>query len=389
MQVKWPSLPRWTFLAVLMLSFCLAYLKLQLSPVPVSSTRLVVSEVTERFAHLQRGWPATFQTVDEFSGKSKHAYGLLVVDVCVGIVLTVLLTLFVKRCLWREHPLRMSLRTLLLATAILGTASGWCFYEQNRWQREQNAVAELQSGGVQFDVDRDYSGPDWLERLGSPRLSVSPATPGPTAIRAFTAGTTRARLQPPSWVEQQLERFNRVVAVRIQRARNAPASPFGGTLSAKFQAKSGKARVAAARSSETQPPDFDSLREFSHVQVVAINDLPREWIAEILMMLARSTSLAHLDLSQTEVDSAGIAALGPLPKLKVLDLTLASEIDDDVMETICRMPALEAALLTGTQVTDRGARRLLELPKLRRVSLPFRISDDVAKELTKRGILVE
>src|SRR5262245_50371500 len=111
MSAKWSYALRWMILAALALSFSLGYVKLQLSPVRIRSSGLILSEVTSKFAHLQRGWPATFERTDELSGNSKQSFGLLFLDGMIGLVLLASLMLFIKRWLWRAHAWRISLRS--------------------------------------------------------------------------------------------------------------------------------------------------------------------------------------------------------------------------------------------------------------------------------------
>jgi hypothetical protein len=111
--------------------------------------------------------------------------------------------------------------------------------------------------------------------------------------------------------------------------------------------------------------------------------------ADVLRPLARCGNLEFLCFAETDVDQRGLAAISSLARLRYFDLSVTPNIDDRAVEPLCELRALETLLLRGTLVTDQGARRLLTLSRLKRISLPFRISDKVADQFKAKGVAVE
>src|SRR4051794_18056476 len=104
MPARCLSVLRWLAFVALTLLFVAVYLKVLLSPVQASSTRLLLVEPGERrFAPWQRGWPAAFDRKDEgvWGAVSlldwKRNYWALAVDVAVGVGLAIILALLLRR----------------------------------------------------------------------------------------------------------------------------------------------------------------------------------------------------------------------------------------------------------------------------------------------------
>jgi len=71
-----------------------------------------------------------------------------------------------------------------------------------------------------------------------------------------------------------------------------------------------------------------------------------------LEKLSRLHHLEVLDLSRTPVNAAGLASLGPMPKLRELRLALAPNIDDSALPVLAKWH-LKTLVLEGTAVTRR------------------------------------
>ena len=85
--------------------------------------------------------------------------------------------------------------------------------------------------------------------------------------------------------------------------------------------------------------------------------------------IAEQAGLESLSVQATLIGDEGIARLGGLEFLKVIDLRLCSLVTDAALETLSTMPELRAVRVSGTNVTDTGIAALLELPHLGELDL--------------------
>ena len=80
---------------------------------------------------------------------------------------------------------------------------------------------------------------------------------------------------------------------------------------------------------------------------------------DVFAVVAALPRLEQLDLSRTEVTSAGVADLADAPALARLNLT-ATAVDDGAVDALRALPRLTHLALWGTDVTEAGVARLVE-----------------------------
>jgi hypothetical protein len=394
---------RYTIVAVILLILAAVWGKVFMTTVWIQSLRSMADEERRAEGRWERGWPLPFQKDEvlvtrsfstagprtpQWSTRAVFVSGLLL-DVALALVAGALIAACLLRRLSRPRPFTFSLRALLIGTAVIAAVLGWWLREQHLWQREQPAIARLQATGIQAQMEKDYCGPAWLARLCPPPQTA----PGPTSTTANIAQSAAvspyvsSMTMQPRRAGSNLTIFARVVTVNIVGARDTTnASPTGSTLSARLAAKKPSTEALTdeqIRDFVAALPDLTNLTELKFVPRVA------HLGSEIIRPLGRCSHLEFLCLAENDVDQHGLAAISSLARLRYLDLSVSPNIDDAAVEPLCQMRSLETLLLRGTLVTDNGAQRLLTLPRLKRISLPFRISDKIAAEFTARGIVVE
>ena len=91
------------------------------------------------------------------------------------------------------------------------------------------AIARLHGTGVHFQMQKDYCGPAWLDRLFPP-----PQTRPTILTPAITAQGTMVSVAVPSnqslRAGSNLESFERVVTVNVARTREGASSPTSSAL---------------------------------------------------------------------------------------------------------------------------------------------------------------
>ena len=85
--------------------------------------------------------------------------------------------------------------------------------------------------------------------------------------------------------------------------------------------------------------------------------------------LARLPRLERLYISSSPITAAGVAALGPAPALRILDLSTNRAINDAAMVPVATMRGLTSLSIPGTAVTDAGLALLVGHPALRELRI--------------------
>ena len=349
---------RWLIFSAVLLFMAAVWIKIVYTPVSVATLQFMPEMNLPQPPHWERGWPATFYRDDVASGQM-YSWWLLIVDLGVALAALIVVGIWLYRRLNRPNPWSFSLRSLLLGTTLIAAVCGWWLRERYLYDREQSAIRQLLQAGVPMRGSQtDYCGPAWMLRLLAPRLTIS-APVSRRAVASTAPPSPRATSKP---LEDGIGIFQRVVIA------TSPAQ-----LTSQEELKS----------FTKQLPALSCLRQIK----LTPNSLSLN--SEVLTPLGQCSALEFLDLSGTDVDERGLAAIVTLSKLRVFDLRMSPNVDDAAAEQLCKLQALEVLLLTGTQITDHGALRLLELHHLKRIALPFRISDEMAAKFTAKGITVE
>ena len=93
----------------------------------------------------------------------------------------------------------------------------------------------------------------------------------------------------------------------------------------------------------------------SHLQMLTLEG--ESFSDDALIGIDKAIRLSHLTLAGTSVTSEGLSRLSASTPLYHLDLR-DTQIDDDVFETLARIPTLTSVQLGGTQITGRGIAQL-------------------------------
>jgi hypothetical protein len=141
------------------------------------------------------------------------------------------------------------------------------------------------------------------------------------------------------------------------------------TLEAKSQAEAASLETALATLRGKLPgrlacvvPGKPELAYASGIDFAAVSDAQLNALAPV------AVSVVTLDLQQTKVTDAGLAALAPFTKLRKLQLQNTA-LSDAGLEHLGKLASLEILNLYGTGVTDGGLQHLAGLRNLKKIYL--------------------
>jgi hypothetical protein len=329
--------------------------------------------------HFERGWPIKFEVRSERPasgrdpGDSIEFYfsgWALAANLAIALAVLLVVALWLWRRLRLARPWQFSLRAALIVVALIAGASGWLTREVHLWQRERLALEAL----PHWSMREVYGGPQWLRRFHSRETLtvfhhvVSASTPGLRRTEDGLVGLSDSDLQSLTAV--------------------LPSLPW----------------LRAVDVTDFIPATYDEFHQWTTIErldlpsIFATDDvlrrvarMPRlKWLDLYgnegfthsgLAELARSKSLEVLILDSTKVTDRGIAALARLPHLRDLSLN-GTAVTDHSIESFCQMRSLERLSAYETQISDSGARRLIGLPRLKELWLPFNhVSEETAEFL--------
>ena len=272
--------------------------------------------------------------------------------------------------LWRYRPrLRFSLRTLLIATGLAGSLSGWFAAAYHRASTQDPLIAAVNGRGGRIWGER--WGPKWLERYGADRF----------CRRVFGAEFNAQHLifpKNPQEFQYLFDEVSRASDLQYLSLKADQLTPENITAI-------GKLRRLETLQIETEglAPGAgralaDALGGMQRLRILSISGSDRllnETASEWLPGVGRLSQLEHLRLRNWTVASEDVAPLAGLTKLKSLTLERVN-VDQNLPEwevpLLARLPALvqlEAFDLTGSQVDDRDLRHIARLPRLKSLNL--------------------
>jgi len=244
-------------------------------------------------------------------GFNQHkGWTVLIAVAVVGVAMLVMLGWFATSLLFRWR-FQFGIRTLLVVTLAVALPCSWLTVELKEARRQNQAAAAIRTAGA------------WLVYDWTP--SDSPL--GGLAVNPFASGPASPSL-----------------ADRLQeRARTWLAELFGPDFVSNVISVTGQGRS-----------------EYSHAAHVTAD--------EDLRHLPSFPELEHLNLSCTDVTSAGLREVRVLRHLQSLNLT-ATRVDDAGMEHLRGLTGLEELDLDETQVSDAGLEHLHGLSCLQTLGL--------------------
>jgi hypothetical protein len=199
-------------------------------------------------------------------------------------------------------------------------------------------------------------------------LALVPAS----GICAYIGYHVRQNQEEKSAIEQLRSRGSGVVY--------SPSENGGDSELAEFF--SGRRTRIQVRRSTSDPTQLALLADFRRLEelIVIGGDVRGKKLTPICGM----TSLTIVNMQWCKVSSDTLECLSLLPNLDYRDLGF-STLDDDCMVHIGRMEKLTILLLTGTQISDEGAKHLFALTNLEGLDLrDTNVSDEMARKLAEK-----
>ncbi len=393
-------------------------LALLLAPIVFVSGKLLLTRVElwswtdmdGRDVHSQQGWPWVFcdgyiddQTKSDATTVYHYSWLPLIGDLAALLaVIAVVGLLLVRHHLQYGRWLKFSLRTLMVLITFTGIGLGWFMHEHYQWQRELQALQQLQASNEGWDssIGNVYCGPEWLRRLWpaedlkmfrylvdlhfwNPNLAADSISeylqglhvnlPVMRHVKVLSPDTLPIQQIDPStfiWIEEFSNDYTRTCDDMLQglehwpRLRKIEITDYGNTPEVPELSDRGLAYLARCRA-------LEALSLECNREKIKITDTG---IAE----LAALTELRNLNLRGITMTDAGIAPLTALKKLKRLELGGGdSEITDATIDLIARMTSLESLSLKYVNITPAGLTRLASMTQLRSLHLVLsnRMSD--------------
>ena len=109
-----------------------------------------------------------------------------------------------------------------------------------------------------------------------------------------------------------------------------------------------------------KPRTLAKLSKLPHLEVLVLSGSNVD--DDDAATLAACTGLKSLDLSRTEITSAGVAALAALPQLVTLRLE-ETELNDSAAEHLVKHRGLKRLYLAQTDITDETLKKIQRCPR--------------------------
>ncbi|HEY2411169.1 MAG TPA: hypothetical protein VGI40_02945, partial [Pirellulaceae bacterium] len=275
--------------------------------------------------------------------------------------------------------LRFSLRTLLLATVILGLFFGWLGNLLIRARHQRQIVAHLQNVGAQvvYDYELDSSG-----RHGDKRSSPR----GPWLVRALLGQDIYASVAQVFFLKSivdddvarlpDLPRLKYVIVdgpgitdhgiehlLRVRKLRGLNLSETSvsadGLRRLRDAAELEELCLYGAGTTDEQLANIDQLAQLKFLQLVRAKTS-----SDALLPISRLQKLETLLLYQTPgIDDVALRHISALKHLRRLEL-IDTAVTDDGLALLASLPALEHLVLRICPITDAGMRHIGELNSL-------------------------
>ena len=331
----------------------------------------------------ETGWPWVFKRVyyNYVARKQITAVSWFVLLADVAVMVAAVATAAVslaRRYRRRVHWFQFSLRGLLALIAVFAMAFAWLISHYRLYKVEE------QLSHTKNDHDEgEYVGPEWLKRLWPSDVDDLSLFNHFTSLRYIANAT-----DDPSTVEyvKQLQTTCRSMPYLIYlNVQPCPTELACGDPTAFCGIES-----FCTASNKNIDDILGQLSKWRRLHSVEITDdkglgsLSDRGMAQ----LSRCNGMECLLLlySGCKISDAGVAHLIGLRQLRWLDLRSAP-ITDAAMESLMQMPSLETVGLSHcANLSDRGVRRLVELPRLTSLQLPGppQISEDTIQLLKSR-----
>lgn len=397
----------------------------------VTSDRIVARQPSQpSFIHMMKrpflvhlkivyGWPFIWHwdnvtsTIGTFGGKTDRELGLgrLVANVALWLLMAVAPAALCEWLLRRYRPrLRWSLRTMLVAVALIAALCAWFVAALRHADLQDALIAKMAARGDE-KVWVEYWGPKWLDLLGANHFrrrivgaNMSSGDVGKKTheddLAVFDGLVRSPNLQ---FLELEMRHCNSAMTDRLSHMR-LPHLQFLDlrvhclTLGiADALRRLPRLRALRLEVDEISPGAEDLLGEMRQVRTLCLNlrfygvaaaiptGRPSNFIRDVLPLLtmrgdakqnsrqclsavARMTQLEHLRLEGVTIDGKGLAAL---TNLKTLSL---GAVFADQPSLLARLPIfsrLESLDLQCLDISGDDLRHLSRQPRLKSLKLSF------------------
>ncbi|HVC98604.1 MAG TPA: hypothetical protein VND64_33365 [Pirellulales bacterium] len=283
---------------------------------------------------------------------------------------SVMLVVAGTTCEWllrRYRPrLRWSLRTMLIAVAILAVFCAWCAMLRDRAIVQDTFIAEIDPHAVAF------GGPIYLQRWGPKWLDLV----GVDRYRRRIAGVNLNGAD-----EELLKRVGRMPGLRILDLSNFEWT--SGVAAALGEMRQLRSLVIRGIYS---PDDNDDNERISDEVLTAVGKLKQLRELRLSEMMITSDSLRHLaeltDLKSLHLDIPWVGEddqddeAGPELEHKLEQFAYAGKIP--LLAHLPALPRLEAIEFHGGLVRLDDLRRFASLPRLKALDLSYSVVSDAA-----------
>lgn len=271
---------------------------------------------------------------------------------------------------------RLALLGIIVATMTGGPSLIWRWAKISAYEKEQAAVAAMTAQGAIFSKPV-CDAPPWAARwLGSPAYLNR-------YTEVFLGSNWSSGTVYNGNDTARLHALPRLTTLRV-------GSKVTLTATALQQLRGLDALESIDLSSATLKCDpLTAMRCRGMRRLQAVHVSGQMVTDAVVDELAQLPALRRLEIPGARLTATGVARLGSLPTLEVLNLSDCHGLDDDSAAAISRLPRLWRLDARGTLIRDTGVARLTALAALRELDLrETPITDGCVDDLMRMSCLL-
>lgn len=249
--------------------------------------------------------------------------------------------------------LRFSLRTFLIATALLSLVLGWCSSIILHTRNQRAIVARLRAMEAHVNYDQPFNyqpGPgSWLGRFLFGQDAYSHVTTVYfTSVQDDETVALLKRL--PQLRELSLGR-SQVTDATLAHVLQMPQLE---------ELRLGKTSVT--------PAGLAQLQKLPRLQTLAIGDNMED---AMLAGLPALTNVRVLSLNHMQVTAAGLKSIGEMTNLRQLHISAQAQFDEAALQHFSRLHQLEEFNTSRVPISSQGLAHLTPLRSLQKISISW------------------